>query len=189
MDAPSEHAANPAAGPPPHIVLVGLPGAGKTVCGERLAARLGRPFLDLDRDIERRTGRTISEIFAQLGEERFRELETEATGALVGLPPAVVSPGGGWIERTRNRELARRAARLVYLRVSPGTALRRLGVETASRPLLAGGDPLLRIASILDRRGALYETADAELDTEVLSPEEVVDQLVRLALRWGGPVG
>jgi shikimate kinase len=170
-------------------VLVGLPGAGKTVCGELLAERLRRPFLDLDREIERMAGRTISEIFAQSGEGQFRDLETEATRSLPGLSPSVISPGGGWIEREVNRELVRGTSRLVYLRVSPATALRRLAGETAARPLLAERDAAAEIAAILDRRSPLYQAADAELDTEVLSPSAVVDQLVRLALRWGGPVG
>lgn len=170
-------------------MLVGLPGAGKSVCGELLAERLGRSFLDLDREIERMAGRTIPEIFAHSGEGTFRDLETEATRSLSGLPPAVVAPGGGWIEREANRALASGSCRVVFLRVSPATALARLAGGMASRPLLAGGDAAVKIAAILDRRSPLYQTADAELDTEVLSPSEVVDQLVRLALRWGGPVG
>ena len=181
--------ASAAAGKSPHLVLVGLPGAGKTICGELLAARLGRPFVDLDREIERMAGRSVTAIFDQLGESAFRDLETEATRALDTLPPAIIAPGGGWIERQVNREIARGTCRLVYLRVSPATALRRLGNQTASRPLLAGGDPAINIATIFDRRGPLYMTSDAELDTEVLSPEEVVDRLVVLALRWREPVG
>jgi len=177
------------AGQAPHIVLVGLPGAGKTVCGALLAARLGLPFLDLDQEVERRSGRTIREIFSAEGEEFFRDLETQVTASLTDLPPSIVSPGGGWIEREQNRELAKSTCRVVYLRVSPGTALVRLGSDVASRPLLVGGNPLARIAAILERRGPLYGMADAEINTEVLSPKAVVDELGRLALRWGGPVG
>lgn len=176
-------------GHPRHILLVGLPGAGKTVCGALLAQRLGRPFLDLDHEIERLSSRSVAEIFERLGEGHFRDLETEATEALSEHPPSVVAPGGGWIEREGNRAIAQRSSRMVYLRVSPGTALTRLGAEVAARPLLRGEDPLARIVSLLDRRGPLYAMADIELDTEVLSPKEVVDQLARLALRWGGPVG
>ena len=173
----------------PHIVLIGLPGAGKTVCGELLAGRLGRPFLDLDIAIERTERRTITEIFADFGEAHFRDLETEATLGMADLPPSVISPGGGWIEREANRELARATCRMVYLRVSPATALQRLEGQTATRPLLAGADAEAKTTAIFTRRRPLYEAADAMLDTEVLSPSEVVDQLVRLALRWGGPVG
>ncbi|MEP7346499.1 MAG: shikimate kinase [Gemmatimonadaceae bacterium] len=173
----------------PHLLLVGLPGAGKTVCGELLAKRLGRLFIDLDQEIERMAGLTVPEIFAQFGEAHFRDMETEATRALRSRLPAIVAPGGGWIERPSNRELAKGVYRLVYLRVSPATALRRLGEQTSSRPLLNGGDPEARIAGLLDRRAPLYMTADAELDTEVLTPEEVVDQLIPLALRWGGALG
>jgi len=179
----------PTTGQPHHILLVGLPGAGKTVCGALLAERLGRPFLDLDHEIERLTGRSVPEIFESDGEGHFRDLETAATEQLSGRPPSVVAPGGGWIERERNRALVLGSCRIVYLRVSPGTALFRLGLETTARPLLRGEDPLARIVSLLDRRAPLYATADTELDTEVLSPKEVVDQLARLALRWGGPVG
>ena len=186
VDAPRAHNL---AGQAPHIVLVGLPGAGKTLCGELLAGRLGRPFLDLDGEIERTARQTITEIFAHFGEAHFRDLETEATRGMALLPPAVISPGGGWIEREANRELARVACRTVYLRVSPATALQRLVGQTATRPLLAGADAEARITAIFTRRRPLYEAADAVLDTEVLSPSEVVDQLVRLALRWGGSVG
>lgn len=173
----------------PHLVIVGLPGAGKSVCGARLAERLQRPFLDLDREIERRAARPIPEIFSDFGEERFRDLETEVTRGLAEAPPSVVSPGGGWIERDVNRGLVAGCAKLVYLRVSPGEALLRLGGLAATRPLLAGVDPLGALNVVLRRRQVLYEASDAELNTEVLTPEAVVDQLVRLALRWGVPVG
>src|SRR6185503_21374153 len=80
-----------------HLVLVGLPGAGKTSVGKPLAEALGCPFVDVDAEIERREGKTVREIFAELGEPHFRKREREITKNLRDKPAAVVAPGGGWV--------------------------------------------------------------------------------------------
>ena len=164
-----------------HLVLVGLPGAGKSTVGRSVAARLGRPFVDLDAEIEARGGRTISELFRDDGEEAFRGLEREATAALVGTAPAVVAPGGGWMTRAETVELLRPHAVLVYLRVTPEAALRRLGPGVAKRPLLNGGDPGAALTALAAAREPLYQTADRVIDTEVLDLQEVIDSLVHMA--------
>lgn len=173
----------------PHIILVGLPGAGKSSCGVLLADRLGRPFVDLDAEIERAAGTTISEIFATRGEAHFRDLESAETRRLLSRPPSVVSPGGGWVEREENLAAVRQVARVVYLRVTPREASRRLGEQVAQRPLLAGGDPEGRIAALLERRARHYDSANLILDTEVLSVEEVVTVLRELVLTGGASLG
>ena len=81
----------------PHLILVGLPGAGKSVVGEALAERLNRSFLDFDREIERREGSSISEIFAVSGEPHFRQMEVALTLELRQYGNMVVAPGGGWV--------------------------------------------------------------------------------------------
>ena len=123
----------------PHVVFVGLPGAGKTSVGEGVAQALGRAFLDLDREIERREGMPVSQIFGERGEHHFRKLEAQLTGELREVGGMIVSPGGGWIAQPGNVELLRPPARIIYLRVRPETAIKRLGAERATRPLLVTG--------------------------------------------------
>src|ERR1700716_2849397 len=81
----------------PHLILVGLPGAGKTTVGALLATALGRSFLDFDTEITRREGMSIPEIFGQRGEEHFRHLEHELTEELQEVGNMILSPGGGWV--------------------------------------------------------------------------------------------
>jgi shikimate kinase len=164
-----------------HLVLVGLPGAGKSTVGLAVASRLGRRFVDLDSEIEARGGRSITDLFATVGEERFRELERAATAALVGSAPAVIAPGGGWMTRAETVALLRPHALLVHLRVSPETALERLGAAVARRPLLATGDPAAALRALALSREAIYATADRAIDTEHLDLQDVVESLVQLA--------
>jgi shikimate kinase len=164
-----------------HLVLVGLPGAGKSTVGLGVATRLGRRFVDLDSDIEARAGQSVTDLFATVGEQRFRQLERAATAALVGSAPAVIAPGGGWMTQAETVALLRPHALLVYLRVSPEAALRRLGAAVASRPLLASPDPTLALRSLALVREPLYATADRIIDTEPLDLQDVVESLVELA--------
>ena len=160
-----------------HLVLVGLPGAGKTSAGQRLAAQLGRPFLDFDEELERRTGRSVTELFAADGEAAFRAAEAALSAELVARPAMVLAPGGGWMANVQAAATLRPAARIIYLRVSPAAALDRMGTALAARPLLAGANPQAALEDLLRRREALYATADHVLDTEALSVAEVADTL------------
>src|ERR1044072_6860459 len=81
----------------PHLVLVGLPGAGKSTVGKAVAGRLGRTFFDFDLEIERRQGKTIAEIFGEKGEGHFRELERALTEELRLMGNMILAPGGGWV--------------------------------------------------------------------------------------------
>jgi shikimate kinase len=164
---------------PPHVILVGLPGVGKTTIGKAAAKHLGRPFLDFDREIERREGLDVREIFSLKGEEHFRALEFALTEELSITGGMVLSPGGGWITQQKSVELLRSVGRIIYLRASPETVARRLRrVET--RPLLAGRDPLVALQELYEKRRALYETADVVLDTEKLVKQQLIAKLVEL---------
>jgi shikimate kinase len=164
----------------PHVILVGLPGVGKTTVGKAVARQLGRPFMDFDQEIERRTGLEVREIFRLKGEDHFRDLEFALSEELSGTSGMILSPGGGWITQRRSVELLRSAGRIIYLRASPEAVARRLRrVET--RPLLAGRDPVIALRELYERRGALYETADAVVNTEVLVRQQLIAKVVELA--------
>jgi shikimate kinase len=166
--------------PAPHLILVGLPGVGKTTIGKAVARRLGRQFLDFDQEIERRSGMEVREIFRVKGEEHFREMEFALTKELSATSGMVLSPGGGWIAQQRSVELLRSNGRIIYLRASPEAVARRLRrVET--RPLLAGRDPVVALRELYLKRKALYETADAVLDTERLARQQLIAKAVELA--------
>lgn len=165
----------------PHVVLVGLPGAGKTTVGEAVARRLKRPFLDLDREIERRQGMTVNAIFAERGEHVFRGLERELTEELRSAGGMVLAPGGGWIADPGNVALLRPPARIIYLRVTPETAFRRMGPERDARPLLQRPDALGEVRKLEQARRALYEgSADVTVNTELLTVSQVVNKVCEL---------
>ena len=163
-----------------HVVLVGLPGVGKSTVGRAAAERARLPFIDFDEEIERREGRSVARIFAELGEPHFRAAERALTAELRAAPPAVLAPGGGWIENADAVRLLRPPARLVYLRASTATVLRRLGAGRAERPLLSGPDPAAAIERLFERRRPAYESADVTLDTEILGIEKLIDAVVQL---------
>jgi shikimate kinase len=161
-----------------HIFLVGFMGSGKSTVGRMVADRMKMPFCDLDREIEKRRGRTVQEIFAQDGEPAFRQLEHEELGTLVDAPDTVVACGGGVVIDDRNRALLKQLGTVVYLRVSAEEALARVG-STEGRPLLAGPDPLRTAGALLATRESLYEAAaDIVLDTAGLLPARVADLVV-----------
>jgi shikimate kinase len=165
----------------PHLILVGLPGSGKTTIGQAVAERLGRTFLDLDQEIERREGRSISQIFGEKGELYFREKEHELTTELQLVGNMVIAPGGGWVGNPANITLVRPPSRLVYLRVRPETALRRLGPMRSMRPLLTRPDPLGELKRLLEARKAAYESADHVVDTELFDLQRVIESIRELA--------
>ena len=153
---------------------------GKTTIGKAAAKQLGRQFLDFDKEIERRAGMDVREIFRLRGEEHFRAMEFALTEELSTTGGMVLSPGGGWITQQRSVELLRSAGRIIYLRASPEAVARRLRrVET--RPLLAGRDPVVALTELYQKRRTLYETADAVLDTERLARQQLIAKVVELA--------
>ena len=177
------------AGGPPHLVLVGLPGSGKSTVGPLLAAALGASFLDIDEEIERREGRSVGQIFEQRGEAAFRAMERAVTMELPSRAGMVISPGGGWMVDEGNVLLLRPPARIIHLDVSLSTALSRLGPDILRRPLLAGQAAGSRLAALAAARMPLYSRADAVINTESLTPQEVVSFGLRLASAWGWPIG
>ncbi len=171
----------------PHLVLVGLPGAGKSTVGARVARHLGRAFLDFDVEIARREGMSISEIFAQRGESYFRELEHSLTNECRARDHMVLSPGGGWVTRADTVALLRPPAILIYLKLSPAAALRRMGNRVEARPLLARRNPRGELEQLLASRHAAYEAADLVIDVEHLYPQRVAERIVALVSTGNAP--
>jgi shikimate kinase len=167
----------------PYLVLVGLPGAGKSTIGRAVAKHLDAPFLDFDVEIARREGMSVEQIFARRGEPYFRSRERALTEELRGGGGMVLSPGGGWIAQPDVVALLRPPALLVHLVVSPAVAVRRMGRRVATRPLLRSADPVAALAALEARRRALYETADHEVNTELLDFQRVVSQVAELVTR------
>lgn len=164
---------------PPHLILVGLPGVGKTTIGKAAARRLGRSFMDFDQEIERRAGMAVREIFRLKGEDHFRSMELELTRELSARRGMVLAPGGGWITQRGAVELLRPVGRIIYLRATPEAVARRLRrVET--RPLLAGRDPVVVLRELYEKRRPLYETADTVLDTEILVRQQLIIKVVEI---------
>ena len=166
---------------PAHLILIGLPGAGKSTHGRRAAKQLLRPFIDLDRRIAHLAGRSVPKIFREDGEAGFREFERKATAALAIEPPSVVAPGGGWMMDPANVALVKPAAVIIWLQVSPFAAAARMGPRARLRPLLSSGNPVEKLTQLLQRRAARYAAADAVIDTQALDWQGVVDAIVALA--------
>jgi len=161
------------------VWLVGLMGAGTGAVGARLAARLGRPFVDTDAEIERRDGASIPALFASEGEAAFRRRERAATDAVAGRP-AVVALGGGAIAQPGAAQRLARSGTVVWLRGRPESLLRRLG-DAADRPLLAGAAPAERAArlrALLAERARHYATASVVVDTDGLDVEAVTERVI-----------
>jgi len=167
-----------------HVVLVGLPGSGKTTVGQLLAERLGVRFVDVDAVIVRREGRPVPVIFAERGEAAFRDMEQREVRALLEREPAVLAPGGGWAAQPGAVAQARERALVIYLRTTPDTATKRVG--PGNRPTLMGGDPGDLMRDLLRDRESAYLEADATVDTDGKEPAAVVDEVLRLARMGGG---
>lgn len=166
---------------PAHLILIGLPGAGKSTHGRRAAKQMQRPFIDLDRRIAKIAGRSVASIFAQDGEEVFRALEQEATAALASEPASIVAPGGGWVMNPDNVTLVKPDSTIVWLQVSPQVAVRRMRDRIRLRPLLRTGNPVSTLEELLRQRQARYALADFSINTELLDWHGVVDAIAALA--------
>jgi shikimate kinase len=160
------------------LFLVGFMGAGKTTVGRLVAGRLGRPFFDLDREIEVEEGRSVDELFALGGEKGFRDAERAALRRVSVGPEAVVACGGGVVTDEASRAQLCASGDVVYLSVSPAEALARVGDETAGRPLLRGTG-IDAVTLLMSSRERLYDSvAGCTISTIGHTPEEVADRVV-----------
>jgi shikimate kinase/3-dehydroquinate synthase len=165
-----------------NIILTGFMGTGKTSIGQLMAKRLRRPFVDMDAVIEERTGRSITQIFQEQGEEAFRALERELCRELAARSGLVIATGGGALVSAENRALLGATGDIICLRASPDVIMARVGAST-NRPKLDGTDRRARIEALLDERAAAYNAIQLQLDTSELTLAEAVERA--LALLWG----
>ena len=178
------------------IVLVGLPGSGKSVVGKRLAHRHGATFIDLDERIERADGRAIPTIFEEDGEAAFRAMERRAVADLGPADPApdvrrVIATGGGAIVDPRNRWALYRRRASVWLDSRPEVLAQRLRRSPHVRPLVTGHDPIGTIRDLAVRRERFYAAADVHVSgvAEVMSVVDAVERHLEGRGGVGGPRG
>lgn len=159
------------------MVLVGLMGAGKSTIGRQLAKRFSWDFLDLDREIENRTGVKVSVIFELEGEQGFRDRETRLLEELANGPQRVLATGGGVVIRPENRTLLRQMGSVIYLDVAPEVLFERTRRD-ANRPLLQVPDPLGKLKELHAQRDPLYrDAADIVISPRPGSVGSVVKQI------------
>jgi shikimate kinase len=170
---------------PRHIVLVGLPGSGKSTVGRLVAEALGAPVIDIDGLLVREMGMPVAQIFGMVGEMRFREMERDAVKAAQSGAPGVIVPGGGWAAQPGELEAAKATSLVVYLECQPSTAAKR-SQEGEARPLLAGMDPLQRMRTLLQERESFYFLAHHRVQAENAAAEAVTREVVELARRHAG---
>jgi shikimate kinase len=167
-----------------NIALIGFMGAGKSTIGNLLAPRLGMEYVDLDVLIEEREGKSIAEVFESRGESYFRELEKRVLGEQLSRKGKIISCGGGVVVDPDNTRRLRERSMVVYLRVSPESALERLR-EARDRPLLQVEDREERIRSLLREREPLYRAAaHLETDTDGKDPDVVVEEIIEAWKRY-----
>lgn len=159
------------------IALVGMMGAGKTVVGRRLAARLGLAFIDSDHEIEACARATIPELFARHGEAYFREREAKVVSRLVAEGRRVIATGGGAFIHPATRALLKACCITVWLRADAEVLMRRVR-KRPNRPLLQTPDPEATLRHLMDIRYPVYAQADLTVLSRDAPHEQVVDDVL-----------
>jgi shikimate kinase len=153
-------------------------GVGKSSVGRRLANALDLPFRDADAEVEAAAGRSISDIFAELGEAAFREGERRVIARLLDQPAHVLATGGGAFMNEQTRDLIKSKAISVWLKADLDVLARRVARKD-TRPLLVGKDPLAVLQAQADARYPAYAQADVIVETGDSAHHVTVDQVIR----------
>lgn len=160
------------------IALVGLMGVGKSSVGRRLANALELPFRDADAEVEAAAGRSISDIFTDMGEAAFREGERRVIARLLDQPPHVLATGGGAFVTPETRALIRSKAISVWLKADLDVLARRVSRKD-TRPLLVGKDPLAVLQAQAQVRYPAYGEADIIVETGDVAHHATVEQVIK----------
>jgi len=158
------------------IVLVGMPGSGKSAVGRRLAAQLDLPFVDADEQIEQAAGKPITDIFKDHGEGYFREGERKVIARLLNSGPQVLATGGGAFMVAETRENIRRSGISVWLKAELPLLLRRVSRRN-NRPLLEQ-DPEGTLQKLMAARYPVYATADIAVESRDLPHDAIVGEII-----------
>lgn len=161
------------------VVLVGMPGSGKSSIGRRLGQRLGLEFSDADAEIERAANMTIPELFETKGEAEFRKGEQKVIARLLESGPQVIATGGGAFMNADTRARIREKGISVWLKADVETLLKRVK-RKSNRPLLQTADPEATLRNLLAAREATYAEADLTITSCEVPHEEVVEDIVKL---------
>lgn len=168
------------------IVLIGFMGTGKSSVGRTLAARLQLPRYDTDELVSKRLGMSVADVFANLGETKFREAETQVLHELRTDAEAVIVTGGGVVLKPENVEHLRRLGVLVNLTCDESALFERLSRRI--RPLLQTENPRATMCELMRVREPLYRAAaDFHIDTSELTHEQVADEVMRSWKRVAAP--
>ena len=161
-----------------NIALIGMMGSGKTTVAEELHKVLtDYSLVDIDNEIEKGTGRKISEIFLRFGEPHFRALEQEKIKKFTTQTHQIIALGGGAFENEINRYLLLENCFVIYLKASPEEIFNRIKQET-HRPLLAKNFSLERIRQLSQNRAINYEKANVTIDTDNKTPYDIVNEIL-----------
>ena len=164
-----------------NVILTGMMGSGKTTVGRELAAVLSYSFIDLDEIIEKKFGK-ISDIFAQKGEEYFREAETQELKNLKEKEKFVLSTGGGIILKDENIEILKKIGQVFYLSAKSETIYERIKNQN-HRPLLNTENPKKSIEEILNKRLEQYEKSGEKIITDSKSAKEIAGEIYEKLVR------
>ena len=167
----------------PNFVLTGFMGCGKSTVGRRLAALTGHRFVDTDELIVKTQNKSIPEIFAEVGEEGFRDIEQSVLRDLVGVAGVVLSTGGGAILREENREALKKVGVIVWLDADPDVLFERASRSTR-RPLLQTDNPRETFNRLFEGRKSIYEAlADFRFDSTNIEHDIVARKVLEQAMR------
>jgi shikimate kinase len=164
------------------IVLVGMPGCGKSAIGRRLAPRLDLPFVDADEEIERAAGKPITEIFADHGEAYFRDGERRVIARLLASGPLVLATGGGALMSAETRDNIRRDGISVWVKADLPILVRRVS-KRSTRPLFQGRDAEVVMRELMAVRHPVFATADIIVDSRDVQHETIVSEIIEALAR------
>jgi shikimate kinase len=162
-----------------NIILTGFMGTGKSTVGTKIAERLNRRFVDMDREIEKLTGMTISELFRRYGEVRFRSEEKLMAKKIAVQDDLVVATGGGIVLDQENIELLKRNGIIVCLVADPEEIFKRVSRKKGTRPLLKKNLTVDDIIAMLEERKPFYEQAEIIIQTNGRNIYTVVDDIIK----------